>query len=450
MLGTHRGLTEVRLRLLTREQTMVMRLDDRLRVTPEPGALRRPQAPAGARMPDRVTRDRASLRPALVQLVLAVAVLAVIGAVAGVVWEWVWSAPKGVVMDHTWVATDEASLRAQFSGTGWYVVVASAAGLLGGAVVALFVDRFPLVTLLGVVLGSVLAAWLMYRVGVWLGPGDPQTLAHAAKDGTHLPGQLQVDHKSAWTALPAGALVALAMVFLGLSAAHRGADDELVAAADRRDPCARRAHQVVRREPEVQAAPATGHVDTSSSSAVASTTVGCARFCPIGEIPPATYPVARSAAATSAIAALLPPTARASALRSSWPDTGTIPTVSVPSTVAISVLNTHAGSRPSAAAASSPKDCARGSCSYSWTVNAMPARVSATVAGVPPADFFLGTGCLSSHWVSTRPSRPRPSVAGLARPRLATRRARASHAAARLISWATTGCVRPRSPAGRG
>ncbi|WP_182527012.1 DNA polymerase III subunit alpha [Nocardioides dongkuii] len=36
VLGTHPGMTEVRLRLLTREATKVMRLDDRLRVTPSP------------------------------------------------------------------------------------------------------------------------------------------------------------------------------------------------------------------------------------------------------------------------------------------------------------------------------------------------------------------------------------------------------------------------------
>lgn len=36
VLATHPGVTEVRLRLLTREQTMVMRLDDRLRVSPSP------------------------------------------------------------------------------------------------------------------------------------------------------------------------------------------------------------------------------------------------------------------------------------------------------------------------------------------------------------------------------------------------------------------------------
>jgi len=36
VLGTHRGMTEVRLRLLSRDSTRVMRLDDRLRVTPSP------------------------------------------------------------------------------------------------------------------------------------------------------------------------------------------------------------------------------------------------------------------------------------------------------------------------------------------------------------------------------------------------------------------------------
>src|SRR3954471_11644637 len=36
VLGTHPGVTEVRLRLLSREKTTVMRLDDRLRVTPSP------------------------------------------------------------------------------------------------------------------------------------------------------------------------------------------------------------------------------------------------------------------------------------------------------------------------------------------------------------------------------------------------------------------------------
>jgi hypothetical protein len=161
------------------------------------------------------------LRPALVQAAIAVLVLAAAGALAGVVWEWAWSAPIGVVVDHKWVAEDEANLRGQFSGTGWYVIVGSVAGLLAGAVVALFVDRVPIATLIGVLVGSLLGALVMYRVGVALGPSDPTAAARTAKEGAHLQAQLAVSGGSPWIAFPAGALVALALVFLGLSAVHR-------------------------------------------------------------------------------------------------------------------------------------------------------------------------------------------------------------------------------------
>lgn len=92
----------------------------------------------------------------------------------------------------------------------------------------------------------------------------------------------------------------------------------------------------------------------ASTRAEASITTGSRRFCPTGEMPPATYPVARSAAATSASTAFFPPTAAASALRSSWRCTGTTPTASDPSTAATSVLNTRSGGTPSASLASRP------------------------------------------------------------------------------------------------
>jgi disulfide bond formation protein DsbB len=166
-------------------------------------------------MPDR-------LRTALLQLGLAALVLVVVGALAGVVWEWVWSPPLGVTVDHRWVAQDEANLRGQFSGTGWYVVVGALAGLVGGAAAALLLDRVPIATLIGVAIGSLLGAAVMYRVGVALGPDDPDGVARGAKNGTQLPAALAVSGHSPWVALPAGALVAMALVFLGLSAAHRG------------------------------------------------------------------------------------------------------------------------------------------------------------------------------------------------------------------------------------
>src|SRR4051812_21002279 len=121
-------------------------------------------------MPDGV---RPPLVRALVQAGLVVLVLAAAGALAGVVWGWVWTAPGGVVADHKWVASDEANLRGQFSSTGWYVIVGAVAGLVAGTLVALFLDQVPIATLAGVAVGSLVGAALMYRVGVALGPSDP-------------------------------------------------------------------------------------------------------------------------------------------------------------------------------------------------------------------------------------------------------------------------------------
>ncbi len=164
---------------------------------------------------------RASLRPGLIQLAAGVLVFAAVGALAGFVWEWVWTAPTGVVSGHQWLAEDEAGLRGQFSGTGWFVVVATVLRLLAGAVVALFLDRVPLLTLLAVIAGSVLGTWLMLRVGAALGPDDPARLALTAKDGTHLPGALTVSRRTPWISMPAGGLVALTLVFFGLSVGRR-------------------------------------------------------------------------------------------------------------------------------------------------------------------------------------------------------------------------------------
>ena len=63
--------------------------------------------------------------------------------------------------------------RADFAGTGWYVVVAVVAGLLLGVIAGLLLDRNELVTLAAVAAGSALAAWLMLRVGVSFSAPDP-------------------------------------------------------------------------------------------------------------------------------------------------------------------------------------------------------------------------------------------------------------------------------------
>ncbi len=156
-------------------------------------------------------------RKAVVQAAIIEGIFCCVGVLAGVVWQWLWTPAMGSVLDHKWAPADAIALSEQFSSTGWYVVVGTVAGLVTGALVALFLDRSPLLTLAAVVVGSALAAWLMYVVGTALGPADPTTLAKTAADGTMIPEQLKVSGKSPYIALPVGALIGVALVFLGMS-----------------------------------------------------------------------------------------------------------------------------------------------------------------------------------------------------------------------------------------
>ncbi|MDN4163168.1 hypothetical protein [Nocardioides abyssi] len=176
-------------------------------------------------MPDQLTapsRDRAGAAASarrspvlvlVVQALLVVAALALAGLVAGVIWFQLWSPPAGVVRDGRWL-TDEAGLRDSFAGTGLYVLVAVLTGFLVGAATAYLLDRSELVTLAATLVGAALGGWLMLRLGLEWGPPDPQVLARTAADGTELDGALVVDLPHAWLALPGGALVGTAVVFL--------------------------------------------------------------------------------------------------------------------------------------------------------------------------------------------------------------------------------------------
>ncbi|MCW2795441.1 hypothetical protein [Nocardioides sp.] len=158
--------------------------------------------------------------PVAVQVVVIVVLFAIAGAFCGWLWQHLWTPPKGVVANHTWY-TDEKGLRSDFSGTALYVLIAVPAGLLIGAVTAFLFDRAELATLLAVVVGAVLAAWLMWQVGVHSNPVDPHEAATTAKDGTKLVGDLHVTGKAPFVAFPVGALSALIVVFLGLAKRHR-------------------------------------------------------------------------------------------------------------------------------------------------------------------------------------------------------------------------------------
>lgn len=161
---------------------------------------------------------------ALRQVLLVLVGFAVVGALAGVMWEWVWTPPTGVALGKEFLL-DGDGLRGEFSGTAVYVAVASLAGLLVGVLVAVLSDRDELLTLVAVAAGSVLAAWVMLEVGAALGPPDPGPLARTAEDYTPLVDELQVAGRSPFVALPGGALVGLIVIFVGLNRRSASAPD---------------------------------------------------------------------------------------------------------------------------------------------------------------------------------------------------------------------------------
>lgn len=160
----------------------------------------------------------------LVRPVAALTAFVLAGALCGVLWEWLWEPPTGLVVSGRWVL-EPAGPDLAFSETGWYVVIAVAAGaVLAGAIGWAFPGR-ELVTLVAAVLGAFVAGWLMFRVGHALGPPDPRVLAAGEDDLVRLPADLRVagagtrpsllrPESSAFAAFPAGAALGLMAVFL--------------------------------------------------------------------------------------------------------------------------------------------------------------------------------------------------------------------------------------------
>lgn len=143
------------------------------------------------------------------------------GALTGVAWHALWEPPTGVAFKGEWFL-DPVGPDVALSGTALYVLVALAVGLVLGAGVAQL-PRHETATLVGVVLGSVLAAWVMYSVGHALGPPDPRVLAAGEPDFTTIPAELVVaapgDSRNplrspALLAMPVGSLSGLCVVYL--------------------------------------------------------------------------------------------------------------------------------------------------------------------------------------------------------------------------------------------
>jgi hypothetical protein len=160
---------------------------------------------------------------------------AVLGAVAGVVWEAIWTPPGQVIERHQVFFDSYASLRRVFTGTGLYVLVGAVASALLALAVTILARGRELLTLLLVLFGSVIAAGVMWKVGTWLGPGDPASIAAHAADHTRASGALSVDGKSPYLIWPMTSLFVLALVFFAWPGSFPTATTTDTPPADRRE-----------------------------------------------------------------------------------------------------------------------------------------------------------------------------------------------------------------------
>ncbi len=175
----------------------------------------------------RVSRSRqragGGLRRAVGRGALVLAMFLLGGAGLGALWaQVVWTPAMGRVSSGSWLPFDERALSMQTGGTSTYVVVAAVGGLVLGVLAALLSTRAELVVLVALIIGSAGAAYVMWRVGIDLGPVDPVILARTAPDGTELPSNLTVAGASPFLSLPVCALAGLAVVYFLSPDAGRG------------------------------------------------------------------------------------------------------------------------------------------------------------------------------------------------------------------------------------
>ncbi|KRE92286.1 hypothetical protein ASG76_17730 [Nocardioides sp. Soil774] len=155
------------------------------------------------------------------------------GALAGVLWEWLWDAPSGLTYQGKWYL-EPAGPDVSFQGVALFVLIAFPLGLVLGALTGLARGR-EVSTVVVVLLAGAAAAVVMYAVGAGLGPADPQVLAAGQPDYTPLSSDLALTapdpglapwRSTALVALPAGAMAGLVGTYLlgsrGLARRSRG------------------------------------------------------------------------------------------------------------------------------------------------------------------------------------------------------------------------------------
>lgn len=150
-------------------------------------------------------------REALEGLAVALGVALVTGAAVGLLW-W-WLAPRVPVVRYgEAVYPENAEGQQAIAADGTFLLAGLAVGAVAGAVVFLLRRRGGIGVVLGVAAGAALGAWLAWRLGVWLEPGQAEweATARATAEGEPFDARLELS-TAVLLAVPFGALAGHAL-----------------------------------------------------------------------------------------------------------------------------------------------------------------------------------------------------------------------------------------------
>jgi hypothetical protein len=172
-------------------------------------------------------------RPVVTDTLVVVGWFVLVGVIGALLW---WQVTP--LAEYTRTASNaqmgEVQLGRQVSADGWYFVVAAVGGLLSGVVLLSWRHRDPVVMVVLVTVGALLAGWLVLRIGLWLGPADPRDVLPHVAEGAKVPLQLRVHASGLLLVWPITALLGAIGVIWGTDAGRSNVlDDPLSVERDR-------------------------------------------------------------------------------------------------------------------------------------------------------------------------------------------------------------------------
>ena len=142
--------------------------------------------------------------PVLRRLLLSAAAMLLLGVAAGFVWDLL-ATPAEWEVSNRGLVMDEAASKGQFSVMVVFVIIGAVASLVWGGFTAWTLRDVGWIVTPFIVVVTLIASVIAWRLGVLLGPPDPSSIKDVSVGG-HIPARLGIDGFSAFLVWPISGL----------------------------------------------------------------------------------------------------------------------------------------------------------------------------------------------------------------------------------------------------